>query len=473
VTAPRFSSGCFWENLRRHGDRPAVIDVARDTMLTYRQIAELTDQAAARFGKHPKKLVYLAVSHEIDSILCYLTFLIAGHAVYLCGENNLDRLASARWIERYRPDIIVWRDQAPGADLLTTSYDEAHGLFNHRIACRRQSPESLHADLAVLLSTSGSTGSSKTVRLSARNVQVNACQIAAALRIEAEERIVVCLPLQYAYGLSVLNSALTSGSSLIIGARTVMQPGFWSVCRAMSVTALPVVPAMLQFMQSLPREALLVPSLRKLTIAGSAMDSRTRDWLISDLLTSGIQIFPMYGMTEASARISVLPSTEFADHPDSAGRVIPAGELTILPTAEIVYRGENVMMGYAQSRSDLALGDLLHGVLHTGDLGRVDEEGNLYICGRLNRICKVLGLRVDLASLERELSESGDVAVTGVNDVLTVFYCGADTQRINRSVDTLARRIQIPRAALSVRILPSLPRTSSGKISYPQLEQLS
>jgi acyl-CoA synthetase (AMP-forming)/AMP-acid ligase II len=177
----------------------------------------------------------------------------------------------------------------------------------------------------------------------------------------------------------------------------------------------------------------------------------------------------MYGMTEACGRIAVLPTAEFAIRPSSVGRAVPHGELESLSSGEIVYHGPNVMLGYADRRADLILGDMLGGSLHTGDLGTFDCQGNLYITGRLNRTCKILGLRINLADVERHLMQVGEVAVTSDGRTIRIFHSTADETAVFASTDKLASRLGIPRAVFTVQKVHSIPRTDSGKILYTKL----
>jgi long-chain acyl-CoA synthetase len=460
----------FWAALHERGDDPALIDLRHGTCMTYRQLSVATHAAASRLHSPDKRLVCLCMANDVEAIICYLGLLLAGHAVWLCGPMA-HSVPAAGLIERYRPERVMWRNIQWPAALPRESYHEDDEIHGYRVARRIDADAVAHADLALLLSTSGSTGNSKLVRLSYGNVAVNARQISSALHFDPSEKILLSLPLQHTYGLSVLNSALSSGAALVVGTRTLMERGFWHWCQANGVTTLPVVPTMLQFMQTLPVTAIEISTLRKITISAAALEAATRDWLLSRYGPRHVQIFSMYGMTEATARISVLPSEEFAFHPQSVGRAVSSGSLAVLPSEEIVYRGPNVMMGYADDREDLLRGDTLEGCLHTGDLGRLDESGRLYITGRLSRLCKVLGLRINLADVERELANTAEVAAVGDNSTITLFHANADESQLQSATDDLAGRLRIPRATFVMRKVAALPRTASGKICYPQLRQ--
>jgi acyl-coenzyme A synthetase/AMP-(fatty) acid ligase len=177
----------------------------------------------------------------------------------------------------------------------------------------------------------------------------------------------------------------------------------------------------------------------------------------------------MYGQTEATARMAVLPPDRLGDRLGSAGVAIPGGSFTIVD-GEIVYRGPNVMMGYAETEAELAGGDELGGVLHTGDLGHLDEEGFLHVTGRVKRIGKVFGVRVNLDDLERWLTGPAGVAVVPGDDRIAVFLVGADEATRGAAAKELAARLHTRSDAFDVRAIEALPRLASGKVDYRLLE---
>ena len=471
----------FWERLQEHRDRVAIIDAQARTVITYRQLEDLSRAGANQLKGTRKRLACLAIRNDIAGILCYLSLLRSRHAIYLCGSQVAITLNSD-FIDRYRPDLILGRPREHPAVIGLggqrnddpVGYRGVSEFLGHGVLERQnENPtENIYPELALLLPTSGSTGSSKTVQISYENLAANAWQIAGALEVEPTERIVLSLPLHYAYGLSVLHSALSVGASLVIGKRTILEPGFWEICRTTEVTTLPTVPAMLKSMQSIGMHKVHLSSLRKITVSGAAIDNTTRSWLFSQILPRQVQVYSMYGMTEATARIAVLPADEFPTRSASVGRVVCHGNLQILPSGEIVYRGPNVMLGYANDRSDLERGDLMGGVLNTGDLGSLDEASTLYLTGRLTRICKLLGARIDLTDMERQLADLGEVAVVSDDEVIRIFHTNEDESEVDALATQLAERWRIPRAALILKRVSTIPHTDSGKIRYADLWRL-
>jgi acyl-CoA synthetase (AMP-forming)/AMP-acid ligase II len=211
------------------------------------------------------------------------------------------------------------------------------------------------------------------------------------------------------------------------------------------------------------------PTLRTLTQAGG----RLRTELVTDfadrMATVGGRLFVMYGQTEATARMAVLPSDRIADKLGSVGLPVPGGSFSIVD-GEVVYTGPNTMLGYAETAADLARGDDLGGVLHTGDLGHLDDDGFLFITGRLKRIGKVFGVRVNLDDVERTLAPHGAVAAVAGDDKLHVFVEGADAAAAQVIRKELATFLDTHFTGVDVRGVEALPLMATGKIDYRALE---
>jgi acyl-CoA synthetase (AMP-forming)/AMP-acid ligase II len=189
----------------------------------------------------------------------------------------------------------------------------------------------------------------------------------------------------------------------------------------------------------------------------------------------------MYGQTEAAPRMATLPSERLTEKLGSAGPAIPGGSFSIRlddgaettepgATGEVVYRGPNVMMGYAEAEAELAAGDEVGGVLATGDLGHLDGDGFLFITGRLKRIGKVFGVRVSLDDVEQMLRGHGAVAVVPGGDKIVVWLEGAEDQARKNVAKELSERLRQHVSGFDVRAIDALPLLPSGKIDYRALE---
>ena len=435
----------FAADLARHGDSLAVLhDGGR---ITYGDLAGRVEAFAATLGV-TRRLVLVAARNDLATLVAYLGALAGGHPVILVPGDRPAAVGSV--VAAYEPDVVV-RSRA-GEPVL----EERHPQSRH----------DLHPDLALLLSTSGSTGSPKLVRLSRSNVQANAEAIAESLQIRPDDRAATTLPLQYCYGLSVIHSHLLRGASLVLTDLSVVDPCFWDLFRSSRATTFAAVPYTFELLDRVGFTEMDLPSLRYVTQAGGRLAAdvvrrhaeigRRRGW---DLVV-------MYGQTEATARMAYLPPELAGVHPEAVGIPVPGGSFRIedVPGSEhgeLVYTGPNVMLGYADGPDDLALGATV-GELRTGDLARVNGAGLVEVVGRRSRFVKVVGLRVDLDRVERNLAQLGLTATAaGVDERVVVAVEGLDDGGLVGKV--LAEDLGLPRAAVVVHGVEQLPRLASGK----------
>jgi len=340
--------------------------------------------------------------------------------------------------------------------------------------------QKIDKDIALLLTTSGSVGNSKLVKITYENLYENARSIKEYLELTSSDRAITSLPFNYSYGLSVINSLLMSGGSLCFTNATMMQKEFWDLME-LDITHLAGVPfsyAMLEMLR-FRRKMEKYPSLRLLTQAGGHLDPAiVKEFALSaDAL--GKRFYVMYGQTEATARMSYLPYNLAAEHPDSIGIAIPRGKFFILKEdgsltdsinteGEIVYSGPNVMAGYAQCLDDLKTLDTpLY--LKTGDLGYFDDNGLLYISGRKKRIIKITGHRLSLDSIEKDLKEKGcDTVAVGQDEQLVVLLKSGEESLVEEYINNV---IKIYKSYVIKKVDDYL-YTANGKIDYKSLSKM-
>ncbi|GAA3856978.1 AMP-binding protein [Amycolatopsis tucumanensis] len=439
----------FAHSLRSFGVRTALVG-PDGTTLTYDELTRRVDEAIQHLGP-VRRLVLLTAAHDLDTVVTYLACLRAGHPVLLTSSEPPDTL-----IARYDPDVVVREPKG-------------YAAWEER---RTGSAHVLHPDLAVLLSTSGSTGSPKLVRLSAANLQSNATAIADYLDIRSDDRAVLSLPLNYCYGLSIINSNLVRGATVLLTAQSVVDPGFWNFVRRHRATSLHGVPYTFELLDHIEFERLQLPHLRYVTQAGGRLPPETVRRYAQLGRRDGWRFFVMYGQTEATARMSYLPPELATSRPGTIGHPIPGGRFEIRSdtggdVGELIYHGPNVMLGYAEGPADLALGRTVD-ELATGDIARRCADGLYEVVGRRSRFVKVFGHRVDLDVLERRLRESGqDTACTGNDEYVVVAVPGTGAPDRVRAL--ASAHTGLPAHRIHVRVLSEFPRLSSGKIDYPAI----
>ena len=436
----------------------AAID-CRGQSMTYGELLARAGLVAEAIGQ-TRRLVMLEGGATVDWLVAYVGCLLGRHPVMMVPAGDMataDRLSAS-----YGPAFRLMAE----ADFWPQPQDGAG------------SPE-LHPELAVILSTSGSTGSTKCVRLSRGNVAANARSIGKYLELEADERGVVSLPTHYSYGLSIVNSHLAAGATLLLTPRSVIEPEFWDFCGQRGATSFAGVPYSYELLQRVDLAAKAPPTLRYFTQAGGRLPAEQVLHFTGLARANGWRFYVMYGQTEATARMAYLPLEQAEAHPDCIGVAIPGGRFELVdpvglpitePMAEgeLVYMGPNVMMGYAMAPADLALG-AGPARLPTGDMARCTPDGLYQITGRISRFVKIFGNRVGLDDVEKILERAGFPAIaTGMDERLLVVT--RDPAAEAAILDLLAERLHLPADKIMVRVVDEYPLLPTGKIDYARLK---
>jgi long-chain acyl-CoA synthetase len=440
---------------------------------TYTQAEEHSDSFASFL--HPKALVFILAENCPESVIAYLGCLRARTPAALLA-GNIHREFLADLLRLYRPQF-VWMNRRRIDEI-----SDAREVFswNDYVLVQYASDSlDVHADLALLMTTSGSTGNRKFVRLSYKNLSANAASISQYLDIQPADRAITSLPMHYVFGLSVLNSHLHAGASVILTSSSVMERSFWQQFNDRGATSLSGVPYTFELLKKLRWDRMELARLRVLAQAGGKLDATLVREFAQKCREKTIRFYVMYGAAEATARMAYLPPPLALSHPDSIGVSIPGGEMWIedhsgsriaapSQVGELTYRGANVSMGYASCREDLARGDERMGVLHTGDLAKRDENDLYYIVGRKNRFVKIFGNRLNLEDVEGLVKRLGiDCACAGDDRGLRIYITSKSVQE--NVLSLVHERTRLHPSAISVEVIDRLPRNEVGKIAYASL----
>jgi long-chain acyl-CoA synthetase len=457
----------FWS--LDHPPKATAVVKENGCTLAYEELVRESDAMAEAYQAHARKtLGFILCRNTAECLAAYLGTLRSGQAACLL-DSELQAELLDHLLEIYEPDWLFTPVEKAVPGYIKTS--SIRGFLYRRNAAPCELP--LAPDLALLLSTSGSTGSPKLVRLTLQNLNANAQAIVAYLGITQEDRGLTSLPMSYSYGLSLVNSHLLAGAPLLLTNGGFLQRDYWDFVATHHPTSLAGVPYHYEVMLRMRMLERDLPGLRTLTQAGGRLSSDRVSQLDELSFRRGWRFFAMYGQTEATARIAYVPPERLRDKVGSIGIAIPGGKLSLDDqTGELLYEGPNVMLGYAQTRSDLAKGDELQGQLRTGDLARRDEEGYYYITGRLKRFLKVYGKRFSLDEMEELISRHGcsPVACFGTDDHIRVAIERAENEGI--VVEILQNLLQIHPSAFRVEKLGTLPRFPNSKVDYQSLARL-
>ncbi|MDO5563338.1 MAG: AMP-binding protein [Synergistaceae bacterium] len=459
-------------------DNIAVIDESGQTY-TYSHLAHECGKLAYHV-KSGRCLVFSLCANEIGSLLGYAAF-VDSRIVPLMLDSHLDRGLLAELIEHYKPDYL-WlpSGMAPEFPAYALEYStHGYSLIKTPYVCAYP----MDSSLALLLTTSGSTGSPKLVRQSYENIRANTESIVEYLELDETERPITTLPMSYTYGLSIINTHLYVGASIIMTEKTLMQKEFWQQFKELHATSFAGVPYIYEMLDKLRFFRMDLPTLRTMTQAGGKLTPELHKKFAEYARDNGKRFVVMYGQTEATARMSYLPYEKSLEKYGSMGIAIPGGKFSIIDvdgkeitepevTGELVYEGKNVTLGYAERGEDLIKGDERHGRLVTGDMAKRDAEGYYYIVGRKKRFLKIFGSRVNLDETERLIKarfNNVECACAGVDDKMHVFV--ADEALVPEVHHFLAEKTGLNRVAFTVKHIEAIPKNDSGKTLYIDLEK--
>ncbi len=428
-----------------------------------------------------------SIAEDISYILhdCGVRFLVADHRLMSRSLGSAGVLSNGgvSGFEGPAGGILIWNhptgpvDQVPTVPTVRLP-DALEGESDRRPTVRQ-----IDIDPASIVYTSGSTGKPRGAVLSHLNIVSNTRSIVEYLGLTAQDRIMVVLPFHYIYGKSLLNTHFAAGGSVVIDNRFLYPNVVLKTMRDQEATGFAGVPS--TFTILLSRSSLKTskfPSLRYVTQAGGAMAPAVQKAVAEAF--SPARLFIMYGATEASARLSYLEPADLPRKWGSIGKAIPNVELYVadeqgrpLPAGsegEIVARGANIMSGYWNHPEETEK-VLRNGLYFTGDIGRMDDEGFLYVVGRSKDMIKIGGNRVSAKEIEEALHEHEAVieaAVIGVpDDVLgeaakafLVVKEGTEENILAELPVFLQSHLAFYKIPKVYEIRKALPKNESGKI---------
>lgn len=469
----------FWENLLSFSSNIALIDTSSKESVNYFELEKEAQNLSDKLTLLKKGLIFLFTTNNPESIITYVASLKSGNAVLLLDEKLNDEIRKDL-IDKYKPDFVISVSKNIPADYAESfKYKSLNFLRRSNTADKNIYPE-----LAVLLSTSGTTGSPKLVRLSYKNIQSNAESIADYLNIDELEKPVTTLPFNYSYGLSVINSHLLKGSTIVLTERTVFFRDFWNLFNEYECTSFAGVPYTYTMLKRIGFEKIDLPTLKYFTQAGGKLSEEFIKHFNDYAIANNKKFFVMYGQTEATARITYVPPERLIDKIGSIGISIPGGKLKLIndekevtnpnKTGEIVYKGDNVMLGYADTLDDLFKGDELNGVLFTGDLGYKDEDGFFYVTGRMKRFIKIYGLRINLDEVQKMIENYFriSVACTGKDELLKILVQADDHLTEVKVKEEVMKMYKLNFKSLVVKSTGQIPTNSNGKYDYNRINEL-
>jgi acyl-CoA synthetase (AMP-forming)/AMP-acid ligase II len=463
----------FYDDIEVFGDSTAIITDSLE-QVSYSQLIQQTDKFKKYFDD--KCIVFNLSSNCLESVVGYIGFLRA-KVVPLLISNNIHSDLFDNLIKSYQP-AFVW---LPTSKIFNLSdYHEVYSYRNYALYKSNSAPiQKINTDLALLLSTSGSTGSPKLVRQSYKNINSNAASIAQYLNISSNDRPITTLPMSYTFGLSIINSHFLCGSTIILTDKTLVDKAFWTNLKVNKASTFSGVPFTFGILKKLRFNRMNLSSIKYLTQAGGKLNENLVKEFGIECEKKGIEFIVMYGQCEATARMSYLPSKYTISKPGSIGFAIPGGTFLIESefgeevleeetVGELVYKGDNVTMGYANSYNDLSKADENQGILKTGDMAKRDCDGFYYIVGRKKRFLKIFGNRINLDEVEQLLADKGLNAVcAGTDESLKIFI--TDKEKVMEAQVIVSNYTALHISGFEVKFIDAIPRNEYGRVTYSLL----
>lgn len=399
----------------------------RDVFLESRKLANYIRRNIGQ-----KKNILLATANSPFFVVVYLGILKSGNVCIPLNPQIEDEVLEFI-IKKTNPEMLFFSEnvmQHHSSELKSLSGIQLSAILKEENEYLDIDPEYDGSQLAAIMFTSGSTAVPKGVMLSHNNFIANTTSIIESLSLGPDDIMMVVLPFYYCYGLSLLNTHLRAGGSMVLNNNFVFFSQTIHYINTYQCTGFAGVPSHFQLLLRKTDlfKKIKIPSLRYVTQAGGLLHN--------SFINEFIDIFPqvkfyiMYGQTEATARLSVLPPEKLREKMGSIGRGIPGVELTVIDEkqypvspgeiGEIVVKGENIMIGYFND--PFSTGEVLkNGWLHTGDLATIDEEGFVFITARKKEIIKIGGIRISPREIEEVIVKMNgvvDCTAEGVYDDL-------------------------------------------------------
>lgn len=417
-----------------------------------------------------RSVAFIICDYDIETVSFYYQAMHIG-SVPLLLQEDIDFTVMEKLIYAYEPQYLWVKNeyvkQMKNCEIILQG--ERHALLktNYKIY-------EIYGDLSLLLLTSGSTGSAKTVRLCERNLEENARALIEALNVRTDDRGITTLPMNFCYGLSLLHMHWKKGATVLITNRKVYQKQFWQFFNIEKATNFQGVPYTYELLDKIGFLKKDFKSLRFATECGAKLPQQ-----LTELLLEKLKLHILYGQTEGTMGLSCLPHDEQLKAKGSVGRPIGDWKVKVENIAEsgageLVFRGSMTSLGYATSKLDLGLSDSNQGILQTGDLGIVNQHGYIYLTGRKSRFVKLAGTRVSLDDIESivktELDFNARCACVGIDDQLYIYIAGSEKE-IEYMRKVLAEKLKTNKNFIFVNYIERMPRTSSGKINYAVLKE--
>ena len=461
----------IFDNIEKFDSNICFINENRKEIL-YKDVLKKSEVISKELKS--RSLIFVLAQNQTELISSFVSFFRKG-LVQMLLDSKISKNLLKELINTYMPNYI-FLPKLRNKEL--QNYEVIYELSNHvLLKLNNDNFYSINKDLILLLSTSGSTGSKKFVKISYENIYQNTKNIINCLGISEDHRTITTMPPFYTYGLSVINTHLFAGASIVITNLTAVEKNFWQLINEQKVTSFAGVPYFYEILNKIKFNRMSLPHLKYFTQAGGPLKNNLIEYFLKYSEQNKKEFIVMYGQTEATARMTYLPYSMSKKKIGSVGIPIPEGKICLRSEksnddneGEVIYEGKNVSMGYAKNIKDLNKDDENKGVLETGDLAKKDSDGFFYITGRKSRDIKLFGHRISLDELEQILLQKGyNCICCGLDNKITIFHI--DSVYNEKVLEYLSRTTNINLDCFKLKYIKKFPLNENGKVSYQKLEK--
>ena len=442
----------------------------KNQILTYGELIKFIQTISILLP--PRSLVFI-LGDNTTAVASFFCACIENEWVPLLLNKDIDADLLQTYLDKYKPNAIFSSKEQSSEKNVLFQWED-YNLYSYS-----DQTHLLYEELSLLLPTSGSTGSPKLVRHSYRNLSFSAKSVSEFYNLTSNDVGLALLPIYYTMGLSIITSHLQVGAKVVLTNYPLTDRNFWNVLKEQAITVLTGVPYTFEVLFKMRFERVVLPSLRIITQGGGKLSENLWTSLVNYAESKNVEFFATYGQTEGTARMAYLDPSKAASKLGSIGKAIPGGTLEIWDQennlittteqeGELVYKGGNVTLGYAETIADLHLGDNRNGILKTGDVVKRDSEGFIFIVGRMKRFLKIYGLRISLDETELLIKNKFgvDCYAAGDDTILKIYI--TDETLLSEIKAWLSNTINLFHQAIEIIYIEEIKRNSSGKIIFNQ-----
>jgi acyl-CoA synthetase (AMP-forming)/AMP-acid ligase II len=495
LTLPEFVLGAA----HRYGGKRALVDAATGRELSYAELADAVREVGAGLSAHgmrPGDVLALCTPNCLEFAVTWFAATSIGAVVTtvnpLCTKEEISRQlrqTGARWLVTTAGLVEQKLNAVAGGTAIAGTFVIGAGVagtipfgsLRAAVGAPAAVPVPVSAsDVALLPTSSGTTGLPKSVELTHRNLVASLRQTSFAHQVTENDVVIAALPLFHIYGLQItLNLPLAAGATVVILPRFELT-AFLRAMQDYGVTRAEVVPPMvLGLVTAEVADGYDLSALRLITSAAAPLGA---DLARACARRLGCRVKQAYGMTEVSGGTHIAPD-DGPDRPESIGPALPGVECRIVAPGtgaelgpnepgELLVRTPGAMRGYLGDAEATAATIDADGWLHTGDVVTVDEDGWFYVTDRVKELIKCKAYQVAPAELEALLLTHpavADAAVVRKRDALAgevpkAFVVRQSPASADELMAWVGERVAAYKRVRHIEFTDQIPRSPAGKI---------